>query len=189
MRTGGIARFFGQRERDLQESEVVHYASIEEEGSHRSLTRTRAMSPTRSQRQKKKPLRPLSPRIVRGYERYLKIALSLPLSEESTSYRTPSVKIAGKILSRWRTEAEGGLAIRCDFLDRQILLQANPDAFFLTEHYQDYPMILVHLDRIRADALADLVERAWRLVAPKKLIEQRDQTSGDSGRRAKRRRR
>jgi hypothetical protein len=30
----------------------------------------------------------------------------------------PRVEVRGKILSRWRTEAEGALAIRCDFLDR-----------------------------------------------------------------------
>ncbi|HTT02243.1 MAG TPA: MmcQ/YjbR family DNA-binding protein [Steroidobacteraceae bacterium] len=115
----------------------------------------------------------LSPAIVRGYERYLKIALRLPGAEEVTSYGTRGVKIRGKILSRWRTEAEGGLAIRCDFLDRQMLLQAEPKVFFLTDHYRDYPMILVHLDRIRPDALGDLVERAWQMVAPPALLRAR----------------
>ena len=70
-------------------------------------------------RERNKP----SAAIARSYERYLKIALALPAAEASTSYGTPSVKIRGKILSRWRTEAEGALAIRCDFLDRQILLR------------------------------------------------------------------
>jgi hypothetical protein len=112
----------------------------------------------------------ISPALKRAYERYLKIALALPGAEQSTSYGTPSVKVMGKILSRWRTEAEGGLAIRCDFLDRQILLQADPDAFFLTDHYLDYPMVLVRLERIDRKALADLTQRAWRLVAPPKLL-------------------
>ena len=114
--------------------------------------------------------RAVSPALKRAYERYVKIALALPGAAQSTSWGTPSVKVAGKILSRWRTEAEGGLAIRCDFLDRQILLQANPDAFFLTEHYRDYPMVLVRLDRIDRIALTDLTRRAWRLVAPRRLL-------------------
>jgi hypothetical protein len=121
--------------------------------------------------------KPLPAAISKGYERYLKIVLSLPGAEASTSYRTPSVKVGGKIMSRWRTEAEGGLAIRCDFLDRQILLQAQPEVFFLTDHYRDYPMILVRLERISRDALADVVERAWRLVAPAKLLKERDAAS------------
>jgi len=122
-----------------------------------------------------------SPALSRAYARYLKIALRLPGTSESTSYGTPSVKVRGKILSRWRTEAEGGLAIRCDFLDRQILLQANPEAFFLTDHYRNYPMILVRLDRVDAEALTDLVERGWRRVAPAKLLGEVRASSRSSG--------
>jgi hypothetical protein len=105
-----------------------------------------------------------------AYARYLRIVLALPGTEQSTSYGTPSVKVAGKILSRLRTEAESGLAIHCDFIDREMLLQADPEVFYLTDHYRNYPMILVNLDKIRADALPDLVERAWRMRAPAKLV-------------------
>lgn len=109
-----------------------------------------------------------------AYERYLRIALKLPGTEVSVSYGTPSVKVKDKVLSRLRSEAEGALAIRCDFIDREMLLQTDPDAFFITEHYRNYPMILVRLDKVRGDALPDLVERAWRLQAPKKLVEEFD---------------
>ena len=112
---------------------------------------------------------PLSAAINSGYRRYLSIALKLPGTAESTSYGTPAVKVLGKLLSRWRTEEEGALAIRCDFLDRQILLQANPRVFFVTDHYLNYPMVLVRLEKISARSLKDLTQRAWRLVAPKKL--------------------
>jgi hypothetical protein len=117
---------------------------------------------------------PMPKAIARGYERYLKIALALPGAEAVTSYGTPGVKIKGKILSRWRTEAEGALAIRCDFLDRQILLQIQPDVFFLTDHYLNYPMILVRLNKVSKDVLTDVTERAWRLVAPAKLVKKHD---------------
>jgi hypothetical protein len=117
---------------------------------------------------------PIPAVIAKSYERYLKIALTLPGAEASTSYGTPSVKVRGKILSRWRTEAEGALAIRCDFLDRQILLQAQPEVFFLTNHYVNYPMILMRLEKSSRDVLMDVAERAWRLVAPDKLVKQRE---------------
>jgi hypothetical protein len=117
---------------------------------------------------------PLAAAITKGYERYLKIALVLPGAEASTSYGTPSVKIRGKLLSRWRSEAEGALAIRCDFLDRQILLQTQPEVFFLTDHYLDYPMVLVRLEKVSRAVLVDVAERAWRLVAPAKLVKERD---------------
>jgi hypothetical protein len=113
--------------------------------------------------------------IAKAYERYLKIVLALPGAEASTSYGTPAVKIRGKTLSRWRTEAEGALAVRCDFLDRQILLQTQPEVFFLTDHYLNYPMILLRLDKVSREVLKDVTERAWRLVAPEKLVRERDQ--------------
>ncbi len=120
---------------------------------------------------------PLPAAIARGYERYLKIASALPGAEASTSYGTPSVKIRGKILSRWRTEAEGAVAIRCDFVDREILLMAQPEVFFLMEHYVNYPMILMRVDEAPRDVVVDLTERAWRLVAPSKLVRERDAAS------------
>jgi hypothetical protein len=120
---------------------------------------------------------PLPAAVTKGYDRYLKIALALPAAEASTSYGTPAIKIRGKLLSRWRTEAEGALAIRCDFLDRQILLQTQPEVFFLTDHYLDYPMILVRLDKASRDVLTDVAERGWRLVAPAALVKARDATA------------
>jgi hypothetical protein len=127
-----------------------------------------------SRKKQQKLARPMPAALKKGYERYLKLVVPLPGVEASTSYGTPSVRVCGKILSRWRTEAEGGLAIRCDFLDRQILLQARPDVFFLTDHYVNYPMILLRLDKISRAVLMDVVERAWRFVAPAKMVKQRE---------------
>jgi hypothetical protein len=114
--------------------------------------------------------------IARGHERFLRIALAMPAAESSTSYGTPAVKVRGKLMSRWRTEAEGALAIRCDFLDRQILLLAQPEVFFLTDHYRDYPMILMRLEKASRTTMSEAVERAWRLVAPAKLVRERDES-------------
>ena len=111
------------------------------------------------------------------YKRLCELALALPGVEESTSYGTPSLKVKGKIVGRLRTEAEGAFALRCDFIDRQILLQADPDAFFLTDHYLNYPMVLVRLDKVRHSELPNLIERAWRLVAPPKLVAEYDAKS------------
>jgi hypothetical protein len=108
------------------------------------------------------------------YQRVCTIALKLPGVEESTSYGTPSLKVKGRIMCRLRTEAEGALALRCDFLDRQILLQADPGVFFVTDHYLNYPMVLVRLDRIRRGALPDLILRSWRMVAPPRLVAELD---------------
>ncbi len=127
--------------------------------------------------------------IAKGYERYLKVVLALPGTEASPGpgtlwvrgtavFETPSVRVCGKVLSRWRTEAEGALALRCGLLDRQILLQAQPDIFFVTDHYASYPMILMRMERVSPAVLTDVIERAWRLVAPARLVKQRDAVPG-----------
>lgn len=97
-------------------------------------------------------------------------ALRLPGTEVGTSYNTPSLKVKGKLMARLRAEAEGALALRCEFLDRAMLMQADPLAFFFTDHYRDYPMVLIRLEHLRREALAGLVERAWRMVARPKLV-------------------
>jgi len=108
------------------------------------------------------------------YQRVCEIARKLPGVEESTAYGTPSLKVKGRILCRLRTEAEGALALRCDFLDREILLQSDPNVFFVTDHYLNYPMVLVRLDKVRRGALPDLIQRSWRMVAPAKLVAEFD---------------
>lgn len=46
----------------------------------------------------------------------------------------------------------------------------QPTVFFLTDHYLNYPMILMRLEKASRPLLLDVVERAWRLVAPATLV-------------------
>lgn len=99
-----------------------------------------------------------------------RIALSLPEVTEGTSYRTPAFRIAGKFFFRLRDDAES-LAVRIDFDTREALLQANPKAFFITDHYRGYPAMCVHLSTVLLPELKALLEESWRCVASKRLAE------------------
>jgi hypothetical protein len=101
--------------------------------------------------------------------------------ERGTSYGTPSIKVKGKFMARLRSDADGWLAIRCDVVERDMLLQAAPEVFHLTDHYRDYPMILIDLAEVRRDALEGIVERAWRMSAPKRLIREYDERQTGAG--------
>ena len=122
----------------------------------------------------------------RNYDVVCNIALAFPGVEATTSYGTPALKVKGRLMARLRTEAEGALALRCDFVDRNILLLANPQAYFLTDHYMNYPMILVRLDKVQRAELADLLDRAYRMAAPSKLTETHDRSGGGSNVRSRR---
>jgi hypothetical protein len=53
---------------------------------------------------------------------------------------------------------------------KQALIAEEPDVYFTTSHFAGYPAILVRLDDIDVDALAELVGEAWACRAPKRLL-------------------
>jgi hypothetical protein len=57
-----------------------------------------------------------------------------------------------------------------DLADREALLKGQPETYFTTRHYNGYPVVLVRLDKVDSSELAELVEDAWRLQAPKRVV-------------------
>ncbi len=100
-------------------------------------------------------------------------ALGLPGVEDSTSYGTPALKVRGKLLARVHQDLPC-LVLRTDFLDREIFMKSAPHVFFITDHYRNYPWVLVRFGTVTLRELPDLIERAWRLVAPKSLLKARE---------------
>jgi hypothetical protein len=114
------------------------------------------------------PRRTAAKAAVTTFDDVREIALELPGVKEGTSYGTPALKVGGKLIARVHQSMDC-LVLRSDFLGREILMQSAPDAFFITDHYRDYPWILVRFATVEKRALPDLIERAWRLVASKSL--------------------
>jgi hypothetical protein len=106
------------------------------------------------------------------------LAKRLPAVEESTWFHTPSLKVVGKSFARLRTEAEGGLVLMCGLDEKAALLGSGNSAFYTTPHYDGYGAILVDLDVVDAEELAELIEDAWRIKAPAKLRKSFDADRG-----------
>lgn len=117
---------------------------------------------------------PPSPELAALFARVVEVASRFPGVQESRSYGTPSIKVKNKFMARLRSEAEGGLAIHCDIVDRQMLMQAAPETFYITDHYADSAMVLINLQTVRWDAMPGIVEAAWRVAATPTLIKQFD---------------
>ena len=100
------------------------------------------------------------------------LALALPGVVEGTAYRTPAFRVAGRFFFRLREDG-ASLAIRIDFDTREALLQARPEAFFITDHYRGYPAMCVWLATVRREELKALLEESWRQIAPKRLVASR----------------
>ena len=112
---------------------------------------------------------PSQAKSVVTYDTVRDIGLALPGVEEGMSYGTRALKVKGKLLARLRDDPDI-LVIRTDPIERDHRMKTNPGAFFITDHYRDYPWMLVRLSRVTAADLRDLMEQAWRRVASKRLV-------------------
>ena len=112
------------------------------------------------------------PRNKIDFDTVRRIALGLADVEESTMYGSPALKVRGKLLTCLpvhRSAEPDSLAVRIDFDQRAELMADAPDVYYLTDHYVNYPVVLVRMTRIHLDALTDLLGRAWRFVTAKKV--------------------
>jgi hypothetical protein len=82
--------------------------------------------------------------------------------EAGNWYGTPGLKLDGKGFCRIRNDPDALVIRVADLDDKEALLQGNPDVFFTTPHYDDSPHVLVRLEAVDPDELADLIEDAWR---------------------------
>jgi hypothetical protein len=92
-----------------------------------------------------------------------KFAFALQNVEEGTSYGTPAFKVDGKLIARLKEDGES-LVVGTTFEEREEMMAAEPETYYITDHYLKYPWVLVRLSQVRADALRDLLSRSWRLA-------------------------
>jgi hypothetical protein len=102
------------------------------------------------------------------FETVREIAQTLPGAEEGTSYGTPAFKVKGKLFARLHQDG-ASLVVGVGFDEREEMMSADPEKFYITDHYLNYPWMLVRLARVRPDELRDLLIGSWRRAAPKNL--------------------
>ncbi|WP_296600523.1 MmcQ/YjbR family DNA-binding protein [Phenylobacterium sp.] len=98
------------------------------------------------------------------------IALSFPGAEEGTSYGQPSFKVNGKFFTRLRAEDRSLVLVDVSFDEREMLMEAEPQTFFFTSHYKDYPSVLARLDTLDPGSFRGFLERRFRKIAKKSVV-------------------
>jgi hypothetical protein len=107
------------------------------------------------------------PKSTINFDTVRNIGLALPGVEESTAYGLPALKIHGKLLAcvpANRSAEPASFLVRVDFDDRAELLAADPDVYYVTDHYVGYSAVLVRLSRVNPDVLRDLLGMAYKFV-------------------------
>jgi len=111
------------------------------------------------------------PRSTINFDTVRMIGLDLPGAEESTAYGAPALKVRGKLLAcvhTHRSAEPNSLAVRIDFDNRAELLAADPDVYYVTDHYLNYTSVLVRLSRVTPDVLRDLLGMAHKFVTARR---------------------
>ena len=103
-----------------------------------------------------------------------RVVLELPGTTEGTWYGTPGYHVAGKGFLRLRTEDGTGLLVLPvpDLGEKEALLSGRPEAFSTLPHYDAYAVVLLRLEAVDAEELAELVTEAWLAKAPMRLAQQ-----------------
>ncbi len=98
-----------------------------------------------------------------------KLLLHLPGVEEYICFGTPAFRVKKRLLARLKEDGKT-LAVHSD--ERDVWMAANPSAFYITDHYQNYAMVLVRLNVIKQKYLQQLLFDAWTQIAPKRLLKE-----------------
>ena len=100
-----------------------------------------------------------------------RVGLSLPDVTEETKYDgTPVLKAAGSFMAGIATDEEAdanSLVVRCEFEDRELLLEDAPEIYYVTEYHERYPVVLARVEYLDEDALRDLLSVSRGLAMQK----------------------
>jgi hypothetical protein len=87
--------------------------------------------------------------------------------EQSTSYGTPALKVAGDTFVRLL--GANVAVLQCPVDQKVLLMEISPEIFYETDHYVGHDAVLVRLDQISDEELALKLEDAWTFKAPSRL--------------------
>src|SRR5438874_8059958 len=77
-----------------------------------------------------------------------RLLLRLPHVSEGRSYGMPSFLLNGRFLARFRDDDTVLVLQLGTIAERDVLMQVDPGAFFFTEHYRNYPAVLIRLAEV-----------------------------------------
>jgi len=99
-------------------------------------------------------------------------ALGFPGALEKQSYGKPAFFIEKKFFTRVREDDNSIVMVVSGMEQRDMMLELDPETYFITDHYKDYPSVLVRMAKIAPGELKTMLQRRWEQIAPKKLLKE-----------------
>jgi hypothetical protein len=102
------------------------------------------------------------------------IALSFPHVQEGDSAGMPTFYARSRrFLARLHDKGDL-LILKVGKLEMEFLLEAEPDIYQTTEHYQRWEEVLIQMSRISEAEFRHVFEKAWRRLAQKRDVAEYD---------------
>ena len=108
------------------------------------------------------------------------LSLSLPNVEDAVSWGQPNLKAHGKMWVWW-SPTENAPVFKTTFEEREFLMEVDPETFFYTQHYRNFPLILARPDRLDLDWVRANLMRTWRNQATKTFLKKWDAEQAGAG--------
>jgi hypothetical protein len=108
-------------------------------------------------------------------EQARRLALALPEAVEQDHHGFPSFRVAGKIFATQRDD--GHMNVMLDEGGILTAVERAPGTFEEVWWGKKLSAVRVDLRRVEAEALTGLLEEAWELRAPRRLLESRARPS------------
>jgi hypothetical protein len=100
-----------------------------------------------------------------------RICLALPDTTEKVAWNMPTFRVAGKMFVTL-PEDETSIAVRCPKEERDELVLAEPEKFWIADHEAMFAWVRARLSAIEdEDELRDILTDSWRQAAPPRLLD------------------
>ena len=110
-------------------------------------------------------------RVMQDAEDVRRIALSLPDTTEKIAWSMPTFRVAGKMFATL-PEEETSIAVRCPKEERDELVLAEPEKFWIADHEAQFAWVRVRLTALEGESeLRDILADSWRQAAPPRLLD------------------
>ncbi len=94
-----------------------------------------------------------------------RLLLERPGVVEGRSYGMHSFLLNGRFLARFRDDDTVLVVQLATIGERDVLMELDERSFFFTDHYRNYPAVLVRLAEVPPSLLGDVIRESWQHVA------------------------
>jgi len=106
--------------------------------------------------------------VKHGFDAAIAIGRTLPDVEVTTAWGAAALKVRGKLFACVainKSAEPNSMMVRMDTTQRDLLIEEDPATYYLTDHYVDYPCVLVRLAHVSPESLRDLIRSAHKFVS------------------------